>query len=361
MSSPCGPSSNPKDCPPAGIDGGGLDWRAEREARRAEKAEQLKAAKRKAASGEDGSGDEGGSGEEDGSSDSDSGGDAYAKWQQELQDAQQELNATEFDDMDDADRVRLEGHRAGTYVRVIINTMDSEFVKNFRLERPIVIGGINANEGTLGLLRMRFKAHRWFRRRLKCNDPLVFSIGWRRFQSLPLLSGDDRGGRHRMLKYTPEHEHCFATIYGPMVNPNSGVLAFQNLRDRDVGFRVAATGTVLELDATFKVVKKLRLIGEPYRIFKNTAFIRGMLNSDLEVAKFEGAKLRTVSGIRGIVKRAEKGEKGNFRASFEDKILTSGTWPRHAARSKCARVLRIRNSPSSMLHFPLSSRQTSSS
>ena len=308
--------------PPPGIDGGGLDWRAEREARRAEKAADRLARMRDPQDEGDGSGsDEGGVVTDE----SDDGGDAYAEHQQALKDAQKEMNQTEFDGVDQAERVKLEGHRAGTYVRVIINTMDPEFVNNFQLTRPIVIGGINMNEGTLGLLRMRFKAHRWFRRRLKCNDPLIFSIGWRRFQSLPLLSGDDRGGRHRMLKYTPEHEHCFATIYGPIVNPNSGVLCFQNLVDRDVDFRVAATGTVLELDASFKVVKKLRLIGEPYRIFKNTAFIRGMLTSELEVAKFEGAKLRTVSGIRGILKRAEKGEKGNFRASFEDKILTSGT------------------------------------
>jgi hypothetical protein len=36
-------------------------------------------------------------------------------------------------------------------------------------------------------------------------------------------------------------------------------------------------------------MKKLKLIGTPIKVFKNTAFISGMFNSDLEVAKFEGA------------------------------------------------------------------------
>ena len=46
---------------------------------------------------------------------------------------------------------------------------------------------------------------------------------------------------------------------------------------------MALTGTALELDAKFEVVKKLKLVGYPDKIFKKTAFIKGMFNSDLEV------------------------------------------------------------------------------
>ncbi|KAL8437952.1 hypothetical protein ACSSS7_000602 [Eimeria intestinalis] len=86
-----------------------------------------------------------------------------------------------------------------------------------------------------------------------------------------------------------------------------------------------------------KVQKKLKLIGEPKKIFKNTAFIKGMFNSDLEVNRcigsarvvfvlleclLTGAKIQTASGIRGQIKKA-LGSDGTFRASFEDKILMS--------------------------------------
>lgn len=253
-------------------------------------------------------------------------GDAEATYFDDLKGEMQkqaELNRAEFEDQDDEIRVQYEGFRPGMYLRIEVENMPCEFVVNFDPHYPMILGGLGNSEGNVGYIQMRLKKHRWHKRILKTKDPLIFSLGWRRFQTVPLYYIEDHNGRHRLLKYSPEHMHCGATIWGPITPQGTGFLAVQSVSTTTAEFRIAATGVVLDLDKSITVVKKLKLIGYPCKIYKNTSFIKGMFSSVLEVAKFEGASVRTVSGIRGQIKKALRTPEGAFRATFEDKLLMS--------------------------------------
>jgi ribosome biogenesis protein BMS1 len=236
---------------------------------------------------------------------------------------QLDINKAEFENLDDRTRVNVEGYRAGQYAKIIIENVPSEFVTQFNPRMPIIVGGILPTEDRFGFVQVRIKRHRWHKKILKTNDPLIFSLGWRRFQTLPVYSISDSRVRNRMLKYTPEHMHCFGTFYGPLIAPNTGFSCYQSFSATNPGFRIAATGVVLAVDESTTIVKKLKLTGAPVKIYKNTAFIKDMFTTSLEIAKFEGASIKTVSGVRGQIKKALAKPEGHFRATFEDKILMS--------------------------------------
>jgi ribosome biogenesis protein BMS1 len=259
--------------------------------------------------------------EYDGSSDEEGKKDFYTEQKEEIA-RRMEQTMKEFENDDPQTRIAVEGYRPGAYVRIEIAGVPPELVKNFDPTFPFLLGGLLPGEDSLGFVQVRLKKHRWYPKVLKTNDPLILSVGWRRFQTVPIYSLDD-GTRNRMLKYTPEHTHCLATFYGPVSNPNTGLCAFSRMGSGSTNFRISATGVVLDVDGSSRIVKKLKLTGVPYKIFKNTAFVKGMFTSSLEVAKFEGAQIRTVSGIRGQVKKALAKPEGTFRATFEDKVLMS--------------------------------------
>ena len=157
-------------------------------------------------------------------------------------------------------------------VRVLLERVPCELVRHFEPRFPLIVGGLQPGEETLGVTLCRLKKHRWHKRVLKSSDALVFSVGWRRFQSLPLYCTKDANLRLRHIKYTPEHMHCGAHFKGYGVAPNTPLLGFHSLKQDCATFRVCLVGVVVKQETLSPVVKKLKLCGAPYgAVWKSTS------------------------------------------------------------------------------------------
>lgn len=224
----------------------------------------------------------------------------------------------------------------GTYLRIELEGIDHEFAKNYTSTNPLVLGVVLPGEQNYGYITAKVKRHRWHDKILKTKNPVFVSCGWKRYQTIPYYSMEQQGsmadintdevmeaGRHRMLKYTPENMYCYCTFWGPIVPANTGFLFFDTIDDTQRSFRIGATGTVVNTGLRHMVYKKLKLVGAVNKVFRNTAFIEKLFTSKLEAMAFIGAGIRTVSGIRGIIKKAERQPEGLVRATFEDKVAQS--------------------------------------
>lgn len=141
---------------------------------------------------------------------------------------QAQLNKSVFENLDDDVRVQIEGFRPGMYVRMEFQNVAAEFVNHFDPTYPLLIGGLNMGEENVGYVNVRLKKHRWYKKILKTNDPLIISLGWRRFQTIPLFSKLEDDLKYRYLKYTPQHLSCNAHFWGPITPQGSGFLALQS-------------------------------------------------------------------------------------------------------------------------------------
>ena len=218
--------------------------------------------------------------------------------------------------------------KLGTYIRIDLKKVKRKYANHFDPNKPIILSTLSHQESEkqMSFIKIRFNKHLWFPKILKTNDPVILSIGWRKFQTTMAYCVEDKNHRLRLIKYTPKFTNCIAICYGPQVPINVAVVVMQNdLGDTtDDNFRISGTGDVIEVNQSFDIVKKLKLIGDPEEVYKKTANIKNMFNSNLEVARYIGAKIQTVSGIRGIIKKQLNTKpEGRFRATFEDKILKS--------------------------------------
>ena len=113
--------------------------------------------------------------------------------------------------------------------------IDKEISRKLEPEYPVVLCSLKHQESGLAFVRVKIKKHRWYPHVLKNKDPVTFSIGWRKFQSIPVFTMEDETGNSevnmRMIKYTPKFGFCYGVFYSPMYAVGTTLLGISTVSD----------------------------------------------------------------------------------------------------------------------------------
>ncbi|KAI3861910.1 hypothetical protein MKX03_004418 [Papaver bracteatum] len=157
-----------------------------------------------------------------------------------------------------------EGFKPGTYLRLEVEKVPFEMVQNYNPDHLILVGVISPGEETLGYVKATLTRHSWHKKLLRSSNPIIVSIGWRRYQTIPVYAVEDRSGRLQMLHYTPVGTQCLAKFWGRHASPNTGVVIVQSLPDKKAVFRILASAVVVDfkepVNDTAKIFWKLKCV-----------------------------------------------------------------------------------------------------
>lgn len=160
---------------------------------------------------------------------------------------------------------------------------------------------------------------------MRSKDPLLLQLGPRRFHVNPIFSqhtlGNGGKGANNVHKFERYLRHgpngSVGTSYLPITfGVNVPAILF---KDTESGLELVGTGTLLGVDPTRIVAKRIILTGHPYKVHKKTATIRYMFFNQPDVDYFKPVELRTKKGRTGHI-RESLGTHGYFKAGFDGPI-----------------------------------------
>ena len=195
-------------------------------------------------------------------------------------------------------------------------------------EHPLTIFGLLQHEHKYSVVHFTSIRNTEFEGDIRSKDPLIVQLGFRRFAINPLWSQNTQGnggkGANNVHKFERYLRHgptgSVATTYLPITfGSNVPAILFQIPPEGPSELNLVGTGSLLSVDPTRIVAKRIILTGHPYKVHKKTATIRYMFFNQPDVDYFKPVELRTKKGRIGHI-RESLGTHGYFKAGFDGPI-----------------------------------------
>ena len=208
------------------------------------------------------------------------------------------------------------------------NSFPNQFKKYYDPSYPIVIQIKYQFKDKTLIIKAKITKHKWNKNLLRSKYSYIISIGWKIFKTFLIIFKEDSLNRKRYQKYLCRDTCQLVCFYSTFVEIGTVVIGINEenvkIRSRTQGanFDILFTGNVLSNNSTLNIFKKAKLKGTVYNSFRKTAFVKNMFSNEMEIFRFMGSLIQTISGTRGIIKKYSiNGPSGSFRATFEKNVM----------------------------------------
>ncbi|MCO5562342.1 hypothetical protein L7F22_015968 [Adiantum nelumboides] len=202
---------------------------------------------------------------------------------------------------------------------------------------PFTLFGLMRHEHKKSVLNFTCTRNTEYEGTVKSKDPLILSLGPRRFKINPIFSQHTRStGSNNVHKFERflrpgVGSISVCSIFAPVTFGSPSAVLFKERTlegvngydQRGVGARqmpyLVGSGNLLSAEPTRINAKRIVLTGHPFKVHKKTATIRFMFFNPEDVRYFQPVTLHTKYGRTGHIKDS-LGTHGYFKAHFDGPI-----------------------------------------
>ncbi|KAJ3047950.1 hypothetical protein HK097_011022 [Rhizophlyctis rosea] len=227
------------------------------------------------------------------------------------------------------DGLEEEGVIPGTYVTVHIQDVPREAFASYNPSRPYILFTLLPHEHKFSILNFVVKRTEEYDAPVKSKDPVTLHCGFRRYNVRPLFSQHSQGATnnvHKFERFLQPKGTAVATVYAPIQFGPAPVMLWGVGGEFGVDFcpPLIATGSILDLDPTRILAKRIILTGHPFKVHKRGAVIRFMFFNPDDIDYFRPIQLHTKYGRTGHI-RESLGTHGYMKCLFDGQLKGQDT------------------------------------
>ncbi|KAG9051122.1 hypothetical protein FS837_011968 [Tulasnella sp. UAMH 9824] len=227
-------------------------------------------------------------------------------------------------------RAGEDGVQPGKRVTIHIKNVPKTCADSYDPKVPFVLFSLWEYEHKQTVLHFAVQRNTEYDGSVRSKDPLILTVGPRRFKVNPIYSQHLRGGGkghnnvHKFERYLRHGQTTVATVYGPACfGKVPCMLLRENEEDGQAPYLVGS-GTFLSPDTKRIIAKRIVLTGHPFKVHRKVATIRFMFFNPQDVTYFKPVELHTKMGRTGHIQES-LGTHGYFKAHFDKPLSQMDT------------------------------------